>query len=133
MLQALRDRGGRDRGARGKLIERPERRLWFDLSLELGIPVAEAQERVSSREFAEWIAYDRISPIGPKRLDLVVANAAMRIAAAAYQGKQSRRFTVQEFLPPWTKRGIPAPSGAELRAKALAFARQYNASRQGGR
>jgi len=32
--------------------------------------VAEAQRWISSREFAEWMAYDRIDPFGAKRGDL---------------------------------------------------------------
>jgi len=33
---------------------------WFFLAETLGIPVAECQERVSSAEFVEWMAYFEI-------------------------------------------------------------------------
>lgn len=36
--------------------------------------VAECKRRVSAREFGLWVAWNRISPIGPERDDLRMAN-----------------------------------------------------------
>jgi hypothetical protein len=39
------------------------------LALRLGCSVRECQERVDSREFAEWLVFRTISPWGPERTD----------------------------------------------------------------
>lgn len=39
----------------------------------------ECQRWVSSHEFAEWEAYDRLEPIGPRRADLNAATIAATV------------------------------------------------------
>jgi hypothetical protein len=46
------------------------RHFWFVLALALHMPVAEAQERISSSEFSEWQAFYGIEPFGEQRADL---------------------------------------------------------------
>jgi hypothetical protein len=62
--------------------------------------VREAQERISAHEFAEWIAFDAISPIGDRRRDL-----RMAIAAASnvnlWRGKDEDPVHVEDFVPTW--------------------------------
>ena len=47
----------------------PERRFAFRLALMLGMTVSELGARMSSSEFAEWMAYDRLEPFGELRAD----------------------------------------------------------------
>ncbi|MCK9570000.1 DUF4035 domain-containing protein [Candidatus Pacearchaeota archaeon] len=64
---------------------------WFRLALAFGTPVRELQEKMSSIEFAEWIAYSNIEPIGDKRGDYQAAAIAAEIhnsIAGAFGGKR---------------------------------------------
>ena len=65
--------------------------------------MAACQRAISSREFAEWIAYDRLSPIGPERIDIMLASF-MALFANANKAKKHVRFKINQFLPPWWKR-----------------------------
>lgn len=44
--------------------------------------LAEMHGRMSSREFAAWIAFDTIQPIGNRRLDLLFAQLSALVKAA---------------------------------------------------
>jgi len=63
--------------------------------------VAEAQSKIDSREFAEWIAFFRISPYGPWREDLRMATICSTMANV-WRSSSSRSFTPQEFMPDFT-------------------------------
>lgn len=56
----------------------------------------EAQQRISSREYAEWIAYNNISPIGDERAELSRAIIANTVAAC--HGNKSK---LADFMPRW--------------------------------
>lgn len=43
------------------------------------MPVRECMQRINSREFAEWQAYDAISPIGDRRGDLQAGTIAAHL------------------------------------------------------
>ena len=60
--------------------------------------MAECQRAVSSREYAEWMAFARHEPIGAQRGDLQAAMICM-LVANVNRGKGQRPFRVQEFLP----------------------------------
>jgi len=73
------------------------------LAGHLGVSVHEAQQRISSKEFAEWQAYhSHIEPIGDKRTDLLFA-MLMHVVASCHSGKKSR-FSVQDFIPEWMQK-----------------------------
>ena len=55
----------------------PERRAWFHLSRQMATPVALLQKLVSSKEFAEWRAFEVISPGEPERGDARIAQLIM--------------------------------------------------------
>lgn len=62
--------------------------------------VAEAQDRVSSEEFAEWIAFHGLDPWTRVRDDHGFALLATVVANAL--GKKRRK--VADFLPDWERR-----------------------------
>lgn len=61
--------------------------------------VASAQRAITSREFAEWRAYDRLSPIGAERMDWLIAMLASVVANTA--GKKGKPFEAKDFVPKW--------------------------------
>ena len=62
--------------------------------------VARAQREISAREFAEWMAYDRIDPIGRDRDDWrAVLLAAM--LANIHRPKGKRPYQLKDFWPRW--------------------------------
>lgn len=81
--------------------------------------VAEAQARISAREFAEWMAYYVREPWGGDRDD----NAAAIIAAtvANSSGRAPRVFKPADFLPKYgpTKR----QSIQEMQARIMMYAK----------
>ena len=88
------------------------------------MPVAEAQARISSREFAEWMAYDRYHPIGPERLDLLAAMLAVTMVNL-WRAPKCPAVRLDTFLPRW---GPKKPvDGRTLENKFKAFALAHNA------
>lgn len=59
------------------------------------MPVGRMLRRMSSREFAHWLALDRISPIGQQRLDFLVAHILEAFGAQA--GVTDKQFV--DYLP----------------------------------
>ena len=58
------------------------------------------QREVSSRAFAEWMAFYQIEPFGEERADLRSAIIASVIANANRDPKVQRQpFTVEDFMP----------------------------------
>lgn len=91
--------------------------------------VAEAQSRISSAEFAEWIAYDRIDPYGQERADLRAGMIASTIANfSTVKGKQ---FTAADFMPDFLNRKRKQ-TVEEMRANFAAFAAAHNGRRNRG-
>ncbi len=74
--------------------------------------VKEAQQKIDSREFSEWIAYDRISPIGDDRWDIVAAIVA-DAAHTAFGGESNPEKFLK--LMGWNDR----PMGPEEMARIL--------------
>ena len=61
--------------------------------------MAEWQEAMSAREFAEWIAYAGMEPFGETRADLRIATLAALFAEANRDRKRRRKaFRVGEFV-----------------------------------
>lgn len=66
----------------------------------MGIPIAELQERVSSREFAEYWAHFQLEPWGVEREDLRAGIVASTIANANRDPKKrAKPFTPDQFMP----------------------------------
>lgn len=62
------------------------------------MPVGELQQRMSAREFAEWIAYYQLDPFGEERADLRVATLTA-LTANIYKKKGKPDFKPQDFMP----------------------------------
>ncbi len=87
--------------------------------MALGMSVAEAQQRISSREFAEWVAYDRISPFGPERDDLRMGILASLIANVNRDAKKHPKpYKPADFIPEFAK-GEKPPQTTEDHLKII--------------
>lgn len=58
---------------------------------------------MSSREFAEWMAFFRIQPFGEWRGDFRTANVMALIANVNRDQKKSIEFSAQDFMPDFEK------------------------------
>lgn len=78
--------------------------------------MAEAQRWISSREFGEWKAFDRISPIGDIRSDWQAALIASTVARVfASKGKHR----IGDFLLRFGPREWPEPKDVGRRVMAM--------------
>ena len=86
--------------------------------------VKEAQARVSSREFAEWLAYERVEPDLELRVDFGFALlASILVNSNRDPKKRNKPYGVEDFLPKWDHEDKPArPSKTELKVKLQQFA-----------
>ena len=66
--------------------------------MALGKTVGQIKREMSSLEVAGWMAYDRISPIGPERDDINQAIQSSLIANAN-RGKKTQPFKPADFMP----------------------------------
>jgi len=63
--------------------------------------VREAQARMDAREFAEWLAYERLTgPLGGERGDLHTAI----VAATVHNMWAKKPKKLRDFIPEWHKR-----------------------------
>lgn len=76
----------------------------------------EAQRFISSREFGEWKAFDRISPIGDVRSDWQAALIASTVAKVF--GSKGWR-PVSDFLLTFGSRELPNPKDVGRRVMAM--------------
>lgn len=74
-----------------------------ELAAELGMTVGEVLDRIDSQEFTRWQAFDKVSPIGGKRLDALAASICATVANAAPFRKSKRTARVSDFLIRWNK------------------------------
>ncbi|MBT8199580.1 MAG: DUF4035 domain-containing protein [Acidimicrobiia bacterium] len=63
----------------------------------MGKTVEQLQAEITSREFAEWIAYDRLEPIGDDRSDHMIAQLTA-ILANIHRRPGTKAYTVTDFL-----------------------------------
>lgn len=80
---------------------------------------------MDAREFAEWVAYDRMSPIGPERIDTLNAHVVQTLNNVN-RGKHQTPMSLQDAMLIWES--VP-PTAAELEAKIRARTRAITASR----
>jgi len=90
--------------------------------------VAKAQEQISSREFAEWIAYSTIEPFGEERADLR-AGIIASVIANVNRGKGHAPYKPRDFMPTFGE--SRRQSAQEIIARLKAFAAAHNAAIKG--
>lgn len=56
------------------------------------------QSELTSREFSEWIAFDRLEPIGPLRADFASAQICA-LVANALRGAGGKTYAPIDFMP----------------------------------
>ena len=88
--------------------------------------VAEAQQRISSREFTRWQAFHEIEPFGEERADLRSGIVAS-VIANVNRGKHSKTYKPADFMPQFD--GPRIQSGEEIWQRLAAFAEMHNHSR----
>lgn len=88
--------------------------------------MARAQREISAREFAEWIAYDAIDPIGRERDDWRAA-AILTMLANIHRGKGKPAYKLKQFWPNWDR---TPPDEEALAAKAHAIFSSLSAHSQ---
>ena len=93
--------------------------MWFRLALALSMTVAEAQARISSPEFAEWVAYYGLEPFGALAEDTRHGIRAA-IQANAFRGK-GKAATPADFMLCHTEK--PAQSVDEMKARLMLAAK----------
>lgn len=96
--------------------------------MALGMSVSEAQQRISSAEFVEWCAYDRLEPYGPERLDYLAAIVCDTIAKTA--GVKNTKPA--DFMPKYD-RVKKRQTLAEMKANFMAFVAAHNGGRKRGK
>lgn len=79
-------------------MARPCRRFLFRLALALGRTVDELSRSLSSLELAEWMAFDRLEPIGGPGADFRAGIVASTVANVA-RGKRGKAFSPADFMP----------------------------------
>lgn len=90
--------------------------------------VAEAQLRVSSREFTDWQAFAELEPFGEERADLRAGIIASTLANVN-RGRGTRAFKPSDFMPKFDAPRIM--SADEIGSRLMAFAEQHNRSVKG--
>lgn len=91
--------------------------MWFRLSIAMGIPVGELQDRVSSAEFGEYLAYYGIEPFGGI-MDSLRAGVVASVVANGNRGKDTKPYQPSDFfphiLPPVVAAPPPSAEGFSL-------------------
>lgn len=72
-------------------------------------------QRIDSRELTEWLAYDRISPIGQERGDVQAASVALTVAN--FNRTRKEPYSLSDFLPHYGEK--PEPQTQEQISAAL--------------
>ncbi len=92
--------------------------------MALGKTVAQIKREMSSLELAGWMAYDRISPIGPERDDINQAIQSSLIANAN-RGKRTQPFKPADFMP-FMDKPEPATDAEQIKDRMFALMKLQN-------
>lgn len=88
--------------------------------------VRRAQAEITTVEFAEWAAYNRIDPIGRDRDDLRIAMLCTLVASMA-RSKGQRAPKVADFMPRFEEAVEPVRrTGKQIAAVLNTWARMHN-------
>ncbi len=90
-------------------------RFLFRLALSLGMTIGQLKRELTSLELSAWVAYDRISPIGPERGDINQA-IGTAVLANSNRAKGSRQFKPNDFMP-FIETGTKATTAEEMKRR----------------
>ena len=79
--------------------------------------VEELLQRITAREFSEWMAFDRIDPIGRDRDDWNAASIAHTVAEAHRTRKEP--YKLKDFLPQYGKPERPTPEQLSHKIRSI--------------
>lgn len=74
---------------------------------------------MSSREFAEWMAYFRLEPFGEARADWRAAMLAALIANVNRDPKRGKPFRIADFMPEFNAESQREPSKTSAEMLAI--------------
>lgn len=78
--------------------------------------MAELQLRMSSGEFAEWLAFQRMSPWDAERADLRTALICM-VTANTHKGRKGKAYALVDFLLRFRPKRLVAKTQDEIAIK----------------
>jgi hypothetical protein len=87
--------------------------------------VKEAMLKVSDYEFKMWYAYNKLSPIGLERFDLLFAMVCTTIAQV--NAGKGKRYTVEDFMPKWNGESKKM-TGKQMEDMLMAYTKVRNSS-----
>lgn len=74
---------------------------------------------MTAAEFADWIAYNDLQPIGDERLDLLIAQLCTVIANfRPFRTKRDHTYRPKDFIPTWGVVTPPTPTQLKDKLKA---------------
>ena len=76
----------------------------------MGIPVTELQQRMSSREFSEHLAFCQIEPWG-EEIEWYRFGLLASVFANCFRGKETRPFRPEDFVPQFMEKAPPGEEG----------------------
>lgn len=90
--------------------------------------VAEAQQRISSREFAEWVAFHNIEPWHNTQMYLYASQMLAWFANAHRDTKQKPTpFKTEDFLPEFLKPEPTKPDKTRVSKDIFSWLRSWKA------
>ncbi len=92
--------------------------------------VAEAQERIDSREFSEWIAYNQLEWFTDREHQAFLQSGiiASTVANCSMSKKKGRALAPKDFMPSFSHSDSSGSNDDEMFAKMQAFSRRQNAA-----
>lgn len=95
----------------------------FRLALALGMTVGDLLGKLDARELMEWQAYCELEPFGQDRQDIGSAMVAYTVASV----HGCKDVQLSDFLPRFGEQPAKRETGAQMLAKAKAFAARFKA------
>lgn len=89
--------------------------------------MAEWQSAMSSREFAEWLAFFRLQPYGEMREDFRFARLMALLANVNRDPDTSREFTHEDFMPKFEDPEPDEPDDDQRQAVAMKIDAYFSA------
>jgi len=91
--------------------------MWFRLARQLGKSVKQAQKEIDSKEFAEWIVYNRMSPGDPERSDYNFAQLCALLANI--HKSKGKSYGIDDFRLDFAKEASVTKDSEDLKQKLL--------------